>query len=45
MVNRHAQHLIWQVVAWTGAAVLPDTIGYWRYTSGKSRKNQRTETA
>lgn len=35
MVNRYAQRPAWKVVAWAGAAVIPGTIGYWRYTSGK----------
>lgn len=35
MVNRYAQRPAWKVVAWAGAAIIPGTIGYWRYTSGK----------
>jgi membrane-associated phospholipid phosphatase len=35
MVNRYAERPVWKWVAWSGAVVVPGTIGYWRYTSGK----------
>ena len=35
MVNSYAQRPAWKVVAWTSAAIIPGTVGYWRYTSGK----------
>ncbi len=34
MVNRYAERPVWKWVAWSGAVVIPGTIGYWRYTSG-----------
>lgn len=35
MVNRYADREGWKIAAWAGAVVIPGTIGYWRYTSGK----------
>lgn len=35
MVNRYAEKPVWKYVAWSGAAIIPGTIGVWRYTSGK----------
>lgn len=35
MVNRYADRPVWKWVAWSGAAIVPGTIAYWRYTSGK----------
>ncbi len=35
MVNRYAEKPGWKLAAWSGAAVIPGAIGYWRFTSGK----------
>lgn len=35
MVDRYAERPAWKWVAWSGAVLLPGTIGYWRYTAGK----------
>ena len=35
MVNRYAERPGWKWAAWSGAVVIPGTIGLWRYTSGK----------
>lgn len=35
MVNRYAEKPGWKWAAWSGAALIPGTIGLWRYTSGK----------
>ena len=35
MVNRYAERPAWKWAAWTGAVVIPGTIGYWRFTAGK----------
>lgn len=35
MVDRYAERPVWKWVAWSGAVLVPGTIGYWRYTSGK----------
>lgn len=35
MVNRYADRPGWKIAAWSGAVLIPGTIGYWRYTSGK----------
>lgn len=34
MVDRYADRPVWKWVAWSGAAIIPGTIGVWRYTSG-----------
>ncbi|WP_017733192.1 phosphatase PAP2 family protein [Nafulsella turpanensis] len=34
MVDRYAERPAWKWVAWSGAVLIPGTIGYWRYTSG-----------
>lgn len=35
MVDRYAEQPGWKWVAWSGAVLVPGTVGYWRYTSGK----------
>lgn len=35
MVNRYADRPAWKWVAWSSAVVVPGTIAYWRYSSGK----------
>ena len=35
MVDRYADRPAWKWVGWSGAALIPATVGYWRYTSGK----------
>lgn len=35
MVDRYAERSGWKWAAWSGAVLVPGTIGYWRYTSGK----------
>lgn len=35
MVDKYAKRPVWKWVAWSGAVIVPGTIGYWRYTSGK----------
>lgn len=35
MVSRYAERPGWKWAAWSGAVVIPGTIGLWRYTSGK----------
>lgn len=35
MVDRYAERPVWKWIAWSGAVLVPGTIGYWRYTSGK----------
>lgn len=35
MVDRYAERPGWKWAAWSGAVLVPGTIGYWRYTSGK----------
>ena len=35
MVNRYADRPAVKWAAWTGAVVIPGTIGYWRFTAGK----------
>lgn len=34
MVDRYADRPVWKWAAWSGAVLIPGTIGYWRYTSG-----------
>lgn len=34
MVNRYAEQPGWKLAGWTGAVLIPGTIGYLRYTSG-----------
>lgn len=35
MVDRYAERPGWKWAAWSGAVLVPATVGYWRYTSGK----------
>lgn len=35
MVNKYAERPGWKTAAWSGAVIIPGTIGYLRYTSGK----------
>ena len=35
MVDRYADKPGWKWAAWSGAVLVPGTVGYWRYTSGK----------
>lgn len=35
LVDRYAKKDGWKWAAWSGAVLIPGTVGYWRYTSGK----------
>lgn len=35
LVDRYARKDGWKWAAWSGAVLIPGTIGYWRYTAGK----------